>query len=276
MGTMGHATEWTSQQILNNIDSVVDVPEKTLRVIDHLALISEDKAENHERGGKIGSSPNIGTGEFVILSNIAPAQPPSNIQMQIVSSSINDTSAGSGAQEVDILYLPYEWSDEYSFETIVMNGTTPVNTVATNIYRIEDFFISKGSSADGNITLTDIGAITTYAQIDQYTNFFQRCIHYVRTGYRCVVTDIVLGCITNGGVVWRLFRTFTIHGNQTTRGRLSIEVADSTLNHAWEMPVSVCNPNGKRIAIGLAVSGIVANQKGTGTIRYFDMKEEIV
>ena len=276
MGTKGHATEWTSQQILNNVDSVIDVPRKTLRVIDHLSLIAEDKAEDHKRGGAIGSQYPIGTGPFVILSNIVATQPTANMQMQVVSSSVNDAAAGSGAQEVDILYLPSAWSDEYSWETIVLNGTTSVNTIATDIYRIEDFFVSKGESADGNITLKDIGAVNTYAQIDQYTNFFQRCIHYLRTGYRCVITDVALGCSTNGGVIWRLFRTYVVHGSQTTRGRLSIEVADATLNHAWEMPISVSNPNGRRIAAGLAVKGLNANQRGTGTIRYFDMKEERV
>ena len=276
MGTMGHATEWTTQQILNNIESVVDIPKRTLRTIDHLELIAEGKAEDHISGGAIGSQYPINTGAFVILSNIAVIQPAANMQMQIVSTSVNDTAAGSGAQEVDIVYLPYEWSDEYSWETIVMDGTTPVNTVATNIYRIEDFAVTKGSSAAGDITLKDIGAVNTYAQIDQYTNFFQRCIHYIRTGYRCVVEDTILGCSTNGGVIWRLFRTHVVHGNQTTRGRLSIEVADATLAHKWGMPISISNPDGIRAAIGIAVSAINTNQRGTATIRYFDVKIKIV
>lgn len=270
MGTMGHATEWTTQQILNNIESVVDIPKRTLRTIDHLELIAEGKAEDHISGGAIGSQYPINTGAFVILSNIAVIQPAANMQMQIVSTSVNDTAAGSGAQEVDIVYLPYEWSDEYSWETIVMDGTTPVNTVATNIYRIEDFAVTKGRSADGNITLKDTGAVNTYAQIDQYTNFFQRSIHYVRTGYRSIVTDIAFGCSTNGGVIWRLFRTIKKHGHTTTRGRLSIEVADNTLNHAWKMSVVCYNPDGDNMAIGLAVAGINANQRGTGTFRFYD------
>ena len=270
MGTRGHATEDTLHGILNNVDGAFDPSEEMFKVEDHLALIAEGKIKNHERGGAIGSQYPIGTGPFVILSNILATQPDANMQMQVVSTSVNDTADGSGTQEVDIVYLPYEWSEEYSWETIVLNGTTPVNTVATDIYRIEDFAVTKGRSADGNITLKDTGAVNTYAQIDQYTNFFQRSIHYVRTGYRSIVTDIAFGCSTNGGVIWRLFRTIKKHGHTTTRGRLSIEVADNTLNHAWKMSVVCYNPDGDNMAIGLAVAGINANQRGTGTFRFYD------
>lgn len=236
--------------------------------------IAGDDVPGKERGGAIGSSNDIDPGPFVILSNILPAQPAAEMEMQVVSTSVNDAAAGSHAQEVTITYLPQAWSTEFSTKIVVLNGTTPVNTVVTDIYRIEDFCVSKGSSADGIITLKDTGAVTTYAQIEQYTTFFQRCIHYVRTGYKCFITDIILGCETNGGVTWRLFRSVKYGDNIVTRGRLSIEIADDTMPHAWDMPVVVGNSNGDRIAIGLAVQGANVNQRGTATVRFYDELEE--
>jgi hypothetical protein len=256
MGQSGQATEFTLQKLADLIFG------DTLGVSDCHCLIAADKLTGVSRGGAIGSSESIGTGAFVILSNIAAAQPAAEMQMEVVSTSVNDAAAGSHAQEVTIVYMPEAWSTEFSEETLVLDGQTPVNTVATDIYRIEDFYVSKGQVADGTVTLKDTGAVATYAQIDQHTTFFQRCIHYIRTGYRSVVTDIIIGCQTNGGVTWRLFRSTKYGDNIVTRGRLSVEIADDAMNHAWKMPVVCANPNGDRMAIGLAVSGALANQKG--------------
>src|SRR5512135_2461251 len=55
-------------------------------------------------------------------------------QMQVVSSSANDTAAGTGVQSVYIHYLDTNYADR--FEIVTLNGVTPVNTVATNILRI--------------------------------------------------------------------------------------------------------------------------------------------
>ena len=257
MGKSGQATEYTLEQILDS----------------NLNCIAGDCVSGKERGGAVGSSENIGTGVFVILSNVAATQPASEMQMEVVSTSEDDDSVGSGAQEVTIKYLPEAWSTEYSEEIVVLDGSNAVDTVATDIYRIEDFFVSKGKPAVGTITLKDTGAVATYAQIDIYTTYFQRCIHYLRTGYKSYIMDIIIGCQTNGGVTWRLFRSMKYGNNIVTRGRLSVEIADDVMDHGWRMPVVVANPDGDRIAIGLAVSGTVANQKGTGTIRFYDELE---
>ena len=94
-------------------------------------------------------------------------------------------------------------------------------------------------------------------------------IQYVETGYQAVVTDIIVGCSTNGGVKWRLFKSDEDEdtGDVVTRGRMSVTIADDVLHLPMKLPLKLSNPNGKRIAMGLAVQGPVAVQKGTGTIR---------
>ena len=103
---------------------------------------------------KCGKRDNIGT-NYVTLSPIAIVSPSAEQQMEIVSSSANDTDGGSGAQKVTIEYLDSNF-DEHS-EEITMNGTTAVTTKATNIYRINRMYVSAGATADGNITLRDVG-----------------------------------------------------------------------------------------------------------------------
>lgn len=238
-----------------------------LRIEDYYTLIANEHI--HEKDAAIGRNDSLGTGPFQILSNPTVNQPANEMQMEIVSTSVNDTAIGTGAQQVTLEFFNKEW--EWATETITLNGTTVVNTVATDIYRIDKMYTNKGNIAAGTITLKDTGAVALYGQINQYQTFMERAIHYVKKGYTCVVTDIVLGCTTNGGVIWRLFRSMEDpDGNIVTRGRMSIETADSTIAHPYNIPVSLHNPNGKRMAVGLAATARNANQQATCSLRYYD------
>lgn len=113
--------------------------------------------------------------------------PAGGIQMSIVSSSANDTLAGTGSQKVHIHYLDNLYAVHE--EIINLNGVTPVNTVATNILRINALHVSQtgtsGVSA-GNISLTSVGGATTYGYIEAGYNTARQAIYTVpagKTGY---------------------------------------------------------------------------------------------
>lgn len=113
--------------------------------------------------------------------------PATAIQMRVVSTSANDTAAGTGARTVHIHYLDTNYLE--GVEVVTLNGTTPVNTVATNILRINGFHVttagSLGSSA-GSISLQDTVGGVTYAFILATFNTAQQAIYTVpagRTGY---------------------------------------------------------------------------------------------
>ena len=236
------------------------------RVKSYLDFISEGFVNSTKVC--IGSNNAIGTGPFVILSNCVAVQPSDGVQMEVVSTSTDDTLAGSGAQKVKIEYFTKTPWEKHT-EVVEMDGTTPVNTVATDIYRINKLYVVKGHPAAGTITLKSTDAVTLYAQIDQYAAFFERAICYIETGYQAIITDVILGCSTNGGVKWRVFKSEedADTGDVVTRGRLSVSVADAAMHIPLKIPVKVSNPEGKRIAVGLAVQGKVANQEGIGTMR---------
>jgi hypothetical protein len=93
--------------------------------------------------------------------------PVAPIQMQVVSSSANDTLAGTGVRTIHIHYL----DNNYVANTmdINMNGVTPVLTIPTNILRINAMHAtSVGSNGDavGNISLQAVGGAVTYAYLN--------------------------------------------------------------------------------------------------------------
>jgi len=128
----------------------------------------------------------------------------SNAQRSMSSSNVNDASAGSGARTVELVYYDSTGAGPFS-ETITLNGTTAVNTTATNICYIESLIVktagATGSNA-GTITLFAStagggGAVASIGvgnlvvgQGDGRTLWAQ---HYVGTGLQASITGLVVG-----------------------------------------------------------------------------------
>ena len=88
--------------------------------------------------------------------------PTAGEQWEIVSASVNDTSAGTGARSVTILYL----DDQYvkQFEVVTLNGTTPVTTTATDMFRLRRVLTTTAGSLaenDGELTIRVAGGGNT-------------------------------------------------------------------------------------------------------------------
>lgn len=80
-----------------------------------------------------------------------------NAQRSIASASANDTAAGTGARTIQITYLDATGAGPYT-ETVTLNGTSYVNTVATNICFIEQMEVLTAGSG-----LTNAGVLTLKA-----------------------------------------------------------------------------------------------------------------
>jgi len=130
-------------------------------------------------------------------------------QRSISSSSANDASAGTGARTVLITYYDSTLTN-LETETVTLNGTTPVDTIATDICFIEKMTVVQVGSAGGNVGTINLfvgtagsgGTIGTIAPGDNQTNW---CHHYVRANHTAYVVTIHGGSkgSSNGSVTIR-------------------------------------------------------------------------
>lgn len=124
-------------------------------------------------------------GTYVIPSS-------SGIQPSVVSTSANDTSAGTGIRTVDIHYL--DTSLAVQIETVTMNGVTPVVMTASNVRFITCLHMKTYGSGKGAA-----GTINCYVGAQIYSQIVVggvRCSSSVRmvpAGKRLVVTGIFGG-----------------------------------------------------------------------------------
>lgn len=79
-------------------------------------------------------------------------------QMTLVSTHAQDTAAGTGAQQVQVHYLTAAGVE--AVETVTMNGTTPVNTVATNL-RFNQYLRTERVGTLGAVAAGDISIYRT-------------------------------------------------------------------------------------------------------------------
>ena len=114
-------------------------------------------------------------------------------QWEIVSTSANDTAAGTGARTITILYL----DDQYvkQFEIITLNGTTPVLTTATDMFRFRRLITATAGSAaenDGDITLRVASGGNTRAKMLTGNNTTMSVHYTVPAGVTAFITATTL------------------------------------------------------------------------------------
>lgn len=133
----------------------------------YLSAVAEGDVANHSIWEKTGFTPTMTTAESVVWSKAgAYVFPTSDMQMEVISGSSDDSTDAVGAQEMTIKYLDAAFAEKT--EVVQMKGTAATNTVATDIYRINSFRVTKaGSSAKavGAISLRSVGGAATYSYI---------------------------------------------------------------------------------------------------------------
>lgn len=158
-------------------------------------------------GSKIGFNGSVPTTAFTIISNVTVTDPLGE-QAKVISTSINDTSTGTGIQKVKIRYI--DTNQNFNNEIVTTNGTSPVLTSATNILRIESFEVFKSgtplSGAAGTIKLQSTDGTRLFAQIDIGGNQFLRSLHFVAPGKVADITDVIVSSQTSGGVSFIIFK----------------------------------------------------------------------
>ena len=131
---------------------------------DFFTEVAKGEIPGHSLITAFGERESIGTtatGEDVWRGNELTPAPTSTTsipipadvgeQMTVVSESVNDDSVGSGVKTIEIDYLDATGAEQT--ETIIMDGTTPVDTVATDIRFVQEIHTLTGSVAAGHIKI---------------------------------------------------------------------------------------------------------------------------
>lgn len=131
--------------------------------------------------------------------------PTSATALEFVSASANDSSAGSGAQEITVIGLDANW-DEVT-QTLETNGTTPV-ALTTDLIRLYRWYVSRsgtyatqssGSHA-GDLTIRESGAGPTWFLISAAgfpRGQSQIAAYTVPNGKRAFVSSFIVGVDSN-------------------------------------------------------------------------------
>ena len=102
--------------------------------------------------------------------------------------------AGPGIHQVTIFYLDASFVEHT--ETVTLNGLNAVNTVATDIFRVNWFraaSIGATGAAVGNVTLKNTGATVTYSQVSAGYNRARNSTYTVADGKTLYVTSFSMG-----------------------------------------------------------------------------------
>lgn len=165
-------------------------------VSEYLLDVARGKIGGAQPYGVYGKRTTAGAESNVLWPNGAYSFPSSaGVQMSIVSSSANDTSAGTGIRSVDLIYLDANLAEQT--ESVTLNGTTPVLTVATNIRFIQCMIgtsYGSGKSAAGNISASNGG--NTYSYIAAGDVRCSSSVRMVPAGKRIIVTSFFGGSVS--------------------------------------------------------------------------------
>jgi hypothetical protein len=156
------------------------------------------------------------------------------IQMRVVSTSANDdgSPAGTGVRTVIIHYLDANYAVKQ--ETITLNGTTAVNTSATDILRVNDLHSSTVGSigwADGSITLENTAGTVVYARIDATYNRSRNAVFTIPAGKQGYIDHWNYFSGTTSGTHYTRFALrATCHENVEYSGVFILQDGAGTLN----------------------------------------------
>lgn len=213
--------------------------------------------------------------ETISILKTAYTEQSSNAQRSIASSSINDTSAGTGARTVVLTYLDSTGAGPYT-ETITLNGVSYVNTVATDICFIESIVVAtvgSGGSNAGTLTLkaATAGGGATIATVTIGDNRTLWTQHYVPLGKTCYITDFhacaSLNAASAGARVW--IEKFPLSSfRQKVNGELHFIGNTGSTTASYVTPIAVAGP--ARLNVWATTEGTADNNL-YASIHFFEL-----
>lgn len=185
---------------------------------------------------------------LTVIRATAYTEQTTNAQRSVLSSSTSDTSAGVGARTIKITYYDQNLLGPFT-ETVTLNGTSSVNTAATNICFIEKIeVVTVGSSLSnvGTITLkaATAGGGATIGTIAAGDGTTWWCHHYVGSNkvMQLISVDVSIHGSASGYIeVHRTVPTTTGIQELVVTPRLRIDAGDAD-KLSFGVPILINGP----------------------------------
>lgn len=192
------------------------------------------------------------------------------IQMAVRSSSASDASAGTGIRTVLIHYLDANYA--MRSETVTLNGTTLVNTVATNILRVNDFHATSagsGAQAVGDVTLENTGGTVVYSRIAATHNRARNAVFTIPAGKAGYIThwNGSSGAATGTHYTILTLRA-TTHENTYYAGLFMVQDSIGTLNGGMNIDYDIPLHLPEKTDIKVSAISDAANANATVTSHF--------
>jgi hypothetical protein len=225
--------------------------------------IAEGNLPNHSRLTKMGYNADIGNTEEVLWSvGGAYVWPVAAQRMEVVSSSTDDDGSpgGTGAQTVKIWYLTDTFVEKT--ETVTLDGTTVVPTVAADIYRINAFRVitaGAGGVAAGNIDIRNTADTPIYSRIPLGLTRARNSIYTVPIGKVLYITSFSASA---GAPAAGHYTTFTLRAKYDELAQaistlfypyIELGVQDGSVTREFQIPIKFT------AGVDIKVSGISDN-----------------
>lgn len=173
---------------------------------EHYLNIARGLIPNHSVQNRFGFSNDIVTSEFRDLwsGGIPYVFATTAETLSVVSTDVNDTAAGTGAQNVAIFGLDNGFN--VISELVPLDGTTPV--ITTNLFlRVNGMFVlAAGSSVfnQGIITATQSSSAILMGHMDIGLNEASHIMFTVPAAFSLAIYDLQIGTVSGKGVLSRL------------------------------------------------------------------------
>jgi hypothetical protein len=240
VGTQYNGSSWASETLPN---SFITSP----TIIDFETAVLLGRIPGAISGRAIGYVSTSDQNNHAVRSTLYTPQGV-NAQRSIVSTNANDSAAGTGARTVLLTYL--NTSFQLKSETITLNGTTPVNTVGTDIAYVESIQVtSVGSGAVNAGTLNFMtqtgGAGTVWASAAPGDNGTAYAHHYVPTGFTCYVLNFGGGGTGTSGVLNLIHQQNLATPNAPFAqiGLPIVHPVNAQWDHEFQIPLAVPGPD---------------------------------
>lgn len=137
---------------------------------------------------------------YLAIESTTYTEPTTNSTMTIVSSSANDTSAGTGARTVTVTYLDQTGAGPNT-TTFTMNGTTPVTAGVSNMCFIEKIVVATVGSTGSNVGILTLktGGAVTVGTVAATNNLTLWAHHYIPTGKTSYISGFSFGNNSTAG-----------------------------------------------------------------------------